>query len=95
MSASRSRSEVMWVEKKTPRPPRSMYSLKVSSSCLRMSGSRPLVGSSMMSSSARWESARASEYFMRIPLERVRIFCRGFKEKRSSRRQNSCSSQEG
>jgi len=56
------------------------FARNIFKSRLRPNGSRPLVGSSMISSSALWENASAKTYFIRVPFDKVLIFCLEFNE---------------
>ena len=64
-----SRSEVMWVENRMLRWPSATMARNSSTSSSRDTGSRPLVGSSRISSFALWLSASASKYFTFMPLD--------------------------
>ena len=56
-SATRSRSDVMWVEKSTVRLPGSARSMIICKNCRRAKGSRLAAGSSRISSSGSWPNA--------------------------------------
>ena len=60
---------MMWVEKRMLRLPSSMTARNTSKRSSRDTGSKPLVGSSNMSSLASWLRARASAYFTRMPAD--------------------------
>ena len=68
-SATRSTSDRLWLERKTVRPSARTSRMMACSSCC-MSGSRPLLGSSRMSSSGSLMKAAMSATFWRLPLER-------------------------
>ena len=64
-----SKSDVMWVENSTLRVPSATMRRSSSVSSSRDTGSRPLVGSSRISSLALWLNARAIMYFTFMPLD--------------------------
>ena len=67
-SASWSASSRYWVVRKTVFP--SAFSLRTSSQiALRLTGSRPVVGSSRKSTSGRWIRAEARSSLRRMPPE--------------------------
>ena len=64
-----SRSDVMCVENRILLLPSATMDRNRPVSSSRDTGSRPLVGSSSISSLAPWLSARAIKYFTRMPVE--------------------------
>ena len=81
----RSRSEVMWVEKRIEWVGSTMKSRRTSRMSRRATGSMPLVGSSSTRSSGSWASARASESLRPSPRERsLTRVCMGTSKRVSS-----------